>query len=107
MKKIMKKIVCGCGHIFYVDCFCSPQTRKILLDFQFEMSSNNAKVLLEDKDVIEYVQRFFNACPANSNCPIAGKINSVGLSRMEKKPGGLCPIGLWKKAQLCDGYRRS
>lgn len=93
----MKKFLYGCGQMFYADCPCSLQTRMILLDFQFETSSNNAKALLENKDIQEYVQRFLNICPADS-CPMTGEVNSIRLLEIEKKPGGLCPVGLWKKA---------
>lgn len=94
---IMKKFLYGCGQMFYADCPCSLQTRMILLNFQFQHSSNSALALLEDEDVQAYIQHFSDICPADS-CPITREVSSIRLLEIEKKPGGLCPVGLWKKA---------
>lgn len=94
-----KKFLYGCGQMFYADCPCSLQTRMILLNFQFQRSSNNALALLEDEDVQAYIQHFSDICPANNSCPMTEEVSSIRLLEIEKKPGGLCPVGLWKKAK--------
>lgn len=96
----MEKIVCGNG-MFYVGGSANVRVRELLLKFQFDPSVNNAKELLEDKEVELYCDGIADECPLE--CPmfeVSMKKRAALLRNAEKKAGGLCPAALFEKAVL-------
>lgn len=96
----MEKIVCG-GAMFYARCSSNVRVKKVLQKFQFNPSVNNAKELLENKEVELYCDGIADECPLE--CPlfeVSMRKRAALLRNAEKKAGGLCPAALFEKAVL-------